>query len=324
MSEYTGRKVSFGITKEAVRGTAEAAAAYWLNHMSLGFYPRADKIQNESALGVLVKQNDSAVMSTWAEGDFEMKAGASTMGILLLGALGTVNVSAVGGGVYAHTFTFDQNNSPQSFTFFRKDPNVNERYALGMFDSIEFNAELGGWVMVNGSVQSLAGAASTATVARSAETEFKPKHITLKLAANVAGLGAASAQATLQSVRLTVDKNIDRDYALGSQAPYDISVREIEVSGEFVVRDLATTLRDAFLADTQYAMQISIVNSDVTIGSASNPGVVFTLPKVSFDNWEIGQDLGDKVNQTIGFKGLYDLTSGSVMSAVLTNQVATY
>ena len=327
MSEYTGRKISFGIAREAVRGTAETAADYWLNHMSLGFYPRADKVVNESALGVLHKDNDSALMSTWAEGDFEMKAGDQSVGMLLLGGFGSVSTGDnpdANAAVKDHTFTFDQSNQPQSFTFFRKDPNVNEAFALGMFDTLEFNAELGGWVMVTGSLMAKAAEASSATVARISENEFKPKHIGLRLAANVAGLAGATDMATLQSVRLTINRNIDRDYALGSQDPYDISVREIEISGEFVVRHTDAALLDNFLADDHQAMRLSIVNSDVTIGDAANPGLVFTLPKVSFDNWEIGQDLGDKVNQTVGFRGLYDTTAASAMSAVLTNTVASY
>lgn len=326
MSEYTGRKVSFGLKKEAVRGTAETSPAYWLNHMSLGFYPRAEKAQNESALGNLHKQNDSTTMTLWGEGDFEMKAGASSLGALLHAAMGTVNTADnadTNPVVKDHTFTFDQSNSPASYTFFRKDPNIDEAYALGMVSQLEITAELGAWLMLKGSVITKPATSATTTVARIDETEFKPKDISIKLADTVGGLGAATALTGVQSLRLTIDRAVERDLQLSTDSPYDISVREIEISGEFVLRHSDAVLLTKYLADTQQALQISIV-SGVTIGASAHPGLVITCPKVTFDNWEIDQGLSDKVNQTIGFKVLYDVTTAKALDMVLTNTVASY
>ena len=325
--EYTGRKVSFGLGKEAVRGTAEAEADYWINHLSLGFYPRAEKVLNESALGNLHKQNDSTTMTLWGEGDFEMKAGDQSIGAILHATMGSVSTgdnADANAAVKDHTFTFDQSNSPASYTFFRKDPNVNEAYALGMVSSLEITAELGAWLMLNGSVITKPATSSSATVARIAETEFKPKHISVKLATNVAGLGAATALASLQSMKLTIDRAVERDLALTTDAPYDISVREIEISGELVLRHSDAVYLNQYLTDVQQALQITVENTDVTIGTAAHPKIVFTLPKVTFDNWELDQGLGDKANQTVSFKGLYDVTTAKALEVVLTNLVASY
>ena len=327
MAEYTGRKVAFGLKKEAVRGTAETAAAIWLNHLSLGFYPRAEKALNESAIGVLFKNNDSATMTKWGEGDFEVKATDINLGYLLHATMGTVVTSDnadTNPVVKDHTFSFDQSNSPASYTFFRKDDNINEAYPLGMVSQLELNSELGKWLQVKGSIITKPAVTSTATVARTNDTEFKPKHMAVRLAANTAGLGAASDIATLQSLRLTVDRAVDRDLQHGTDTPYDISVREIEISGEIVLRHTSDVHRQAFEADTQQAMRITILNSDVVIGASANPGLVITLPKVTFDNWQLDQGLGDKVKQTIGFKALFDISAATAMSAVLTNTQASY
>ena len=327
MPEYTGRKVAFGLKKEAVRGTAETAAALWLNHLSLGFYPRAEKALNESAIGVLFKNNDSTTMTKWGEGDFEVKATDINLGYLLHAAMGTVSTDDnpdTNPLVKDHTFSFDQSNSPASYTFFRKDDNINEAYALGMVSQLELNSELGKWLQVKGSIITKPATSSSATVTRTNDTEFKPKHMAVRLAADTAGLGAASDIATLQSLRLTVDRAVDRDLQHGTDTPYDISVREIEISGEIVLRHVSDVHRQAFEADTQQAMRISIVNTDVVIGAAANPGLVITLPKVPFDNWQVDQGLGDKVTQTTGFKALFDISAATAMSAVLTNTQASY
>lgn len=325
--EFTGRKVSVGIGREAVRGTAETTVDYWLNHMSIGFYPRAEKALNESALGNLHKQNDSATMTKWAEGDFEMKAGVQSLPALLNAAMGTLittDNADSDASVKDHTITFDQSNSPASYTFFKKDPNHTLAYALGMFSTLELSAELGGWLMVTGTVIAKPGVTSAVTVTRINETEFKPKHIAVRLAANTAGLGAATDIATLQSFKLTIDRSVDRDLALGTDEPYDISVREIEVGGELVLRYADQTMRDAFLNDTQQAMRISMINTDVTIGAAARPSVVVTIPKVTFEDWSPDEGLADKVNQTIAYKVLYDFDTANAMTVVVTNTVASY
>lgn len=327
MSEYTGRKISFGIAKEAARGTAETSADYWLNHLSLGFYPRAEKALNESALGVLHKHNDSTTMHRWGEGDFEMKVGDQSVGALLHAAMGSVSTADNADAnpvVKDHTFTFDQSNSPASYTFFRQDPNINQAFALGMISQLEINSELGQWLKLTGTAITKPGETSTATVARINETEFKPAHMSIKVASNVAGLAGATAIPSVQSARITVDRAVERDHQHGADVPYDISVREIEISGEIVLRHTDQTYRDLFLNDTQQALRITIVNTDVVIGTAANPGLVITLPKVTFDDWQIDQGLGDKVDQTIAFKALFDTTTSSAMSIVLTNTVASY
>lgn len=327
MSEYSGRKIAFGLAKEAVRGTAESNPDYTLNHLSIGFYPRADKKINESVVGSLVKGNDSTTMTKWAEGDFEMKIGVDSVGAILhaiFGSVVTTDNADADASVKDHTFDFDESNSPASYTFFRKDPNINEAYALGMVSEVEINAELGEWVKIKGTALTKAGVASSATYSRIEEVEFKPKHISAALAANLAGLDAASTVATLQSLKLNIKRTTEADYALETDEPYDISVREIEVTGELVTRWSDQAQKDAFLADTQQALRINMVNDDVTIGTAAHPGLKFDMGKVTFNDWSPDQGVSDKVNQTVGFTALLDVTTAKVLTAVLTNDVASY
>lgn len=327
MAEYTGRKVAVGIAREATRGTAETAVDYWINHLDQSFYPRAEKALNESALGVLHTNNDSDTMHQWAEGTLEGKLGDQSMGLLLYAAMGTLSTTThadASGAVRTHAISFDQSNSPQSLTVFKKSPNKTEAFPLAMITSFEITGELGRWVQFSAELTSKKGVTSTVSVARINENEFKPKSATVKLAANTAGLAGATALGTVQSFRLTINRNVERDHQLNQEDPYDISVRGIEVNGEFVMRYDADTYEAAFLADTKYALQLALTNTDVTIGTSANPSLTFTLPKVSLDNWEPDEGLDDKVNQTIGFQGLYDTTSASALTASINNLVTSY
>jgi hypothetical protein len=62
----------------------------------------------------------------------------------------------------------------------------------------------------------------------------------------------------------------------------------------------------------------------VTIGASAKPKLVLTLYKTALSDWGLDQALGNMVEQTLGFQGLYSLSDGKSMDAVLTNTVASY
>lgn len=327
MSEYTGRKVSFGIAKEATRGTAETAVDYWLPHLAVNITPRRTKVMNESAVGSLAEFNDSDTFESYSEGTFEGKVEANSFPLLLLNAMGSLSSAEnadASGNVYDHTITLSTSNSPQSLTLFKKDGVGTFAYPLSMITTLDVTAELGDFIKYSGSVTAGDETTSSVTPAYSAAIEFKPKHMSVKFATNTAGLGAASALTTVQSMRLTIDKTVERDNQFGQETPYDISVRAVQVNGELVLRHSADTYKDIFKADTKQAMQVSITNTDQTIGTAENPSFVFTLPKVTLEDWTVSDSLSDKIDQTIGFTGLLDVATGSILSIVATNLVESY
>lgn len=141
MADYIGRKVAVGIGKETVRGTA-VAPAFWVRHLSLDFKKRGEAVQNESALGRREKFSDSEIVREFAEGNLEGKVNSKSIGLILLGAFGTVNSAANGAG-YDHTFTVDQSNTPQSLTIAKVDGVNSRRHALAMIRSLEINIEAG-------------------------------------------------------------------------------------------------------------------------------------------------------------------------------------
>lgn len=327
MAEYTGRKVSYGIAKEASRGTAETSVDFWLPHLALSLIPKRTKVMNESSVGSLAEYNDSDTFESYSEASFEGKVEAESFPLLLLNAMGSLSTAANAdgsGNVYDHTVTVSNDNSSQSLTLFQKDGAGTFAYPLAMISTLDLTAELGDFIKYSGSAIAGDEEDSVVVPAYTTAIEFKPKYMSVKLAANTAGLSGASAITSIQSLRLTVDRTIERDHQFGSEVPYDVSVRAVQVNGELVLRHTDDTYKDNFLADDKQAMEISIVNTDETIGTAANPGFVFTLPKVTFEDWSKDDTLNDKVNQTIGFQGLLDVATGEILSVVATNLTASY
>jgi hypothetical protein len=322
----SGRKVAVGIGRETTRGTA-VAAAYWIKHAELDFRQRAEKANNDSSLNVLDAHNASEIVKDWGEGTISGKITDKSFPLILAAAAGQVPTSAdnpdTDASVKDHTISQSQLNESMSLTVALKDLNRDERFALAMLRSLEISAEAGDWARFSAELVSKKPATASNTVAYVAENEFKAKHITVKLAANVAGLGAAPAVA-LRTFSITINRNVDPYFGLGQDDPTNIYAKEVEVSGEFTALFDSLTHRDNYLGSGYQAMQITLENTDVTIGSAARPKIVLTFPRVSLSDWDVDQGLGNIVEQTVGVKPLYSLSDGYTWSGVATNTVANY
>jgi hypothetical protein len=294
--------------------------------MGLDFQRKTTSIQNESAMGRNEKVNDSAIIEEWAEGDLEGKVYDLSIGALLYNIFGTLVTSDnadSNAAVKDHTLDVAQSNIAKTLTIARVDPIASRRHAYGTLENLEITAEQGGWVMVKGALQALVGASASDTAAYAAENSFTSKHVTAKIASNVAGLGAASAL-SIKNLRLTISRDTSKFFPHGSIDPSVINIGPFAVEGELVLRYDANTLENLWFANTQQALQISIVNSDVTIGAAAHPGLVFTLPKVRLNTFEMSDDLDEIVEQTVGFTAELDVSAGYMIRGVLTNTQSAY
>ncbi len=325
MGDFSGRQSYVGFGKETTRGTL-AAATYWLKWLSRDFQDQVEKVKNESALGVLNKYNDSDIVKEWAAGKVGGKITDRAFGLILVGMFGADPVSAVKGGetiVYNHTYNFANTVLGRSLTTYIKDGNKDVRHALSMFDKSELSCLVGEYVKFETEVMAKKSATTTSTPALIAESEFVPRHVTVKIANNVAGLGAAS-PVKLKAFKFTIDRKVEGWFGLGSNEPDEIHAQEISIKGEFTLRYTDETYRNLWKADTHQAIELNIANTDTTIGTASNPGVKFTFHEVMLDDWSDDADKSKIVEQTIAFSGMYNLASAKELEAVLTNLVASY
>jgi hypothetical protein len=325
MPDFVGRRVSVGFGVEATPGTA-VAPTHWMRQMSLGFQRKTTTIQNESAMGRNEKVNDSAVVEQWAEGGLEGKLYDLSIGPLLynmFGTLVTTDNADTNAAVKDHTVDVAQNNTAKTLTVARVDPVSSRRHALATLESLEFTVDQGGWVMVNGSLQALAGATSADTAAYAVENSFTSKHASVKIAGNVPGLSGAAALG-ITNLRLTLSRETNRYFPHGGIDPSAINVGAFSVEGEITLKYDVNTLEGLWFANTQQALQIAFVNTDLTIGAAARPGLVFTMPKVRLNTFDMSDDLDTVVEQTVGFVAELDTAAGYMVRGVLTNTQANY
>jgi hypothetical protein len=323
MADVSGRKVSYGLAREGTRGVA-TTPTNWIPLLTFDFQNKSDTIWNESVFGVLNKNSGSELVRDYAEGKLDGKVTDQTFGLLLYAALGTYS-SALHAGetlVKDHTFSQSQVNNPQSLTITRVDGNTDKNYPLAMLKSLEITVVVGEFVKYSADFVSKKGVAGTDTVAYVLENEFKAKYATAKMAPLQAGLGAAQA-IPMKSFKLKIERKVNPYYVFGSNDPNEIFVEDFSTSGEFVLRYTDQTYENFMFNNTVQALQISVVNSAVTIGTASNPSLTFTLPKADASTWKADMKSDGMVEQAIGFMGLFDFVSASEITAVLTNSKIT-
>ena len=232
MTEFIGRLIDVGIGKESARGTS-VTPDFWLPALAKNVDDVFTLAKDEAARGVIETDEDAKVVSEFAEGEIEGYVRDKSFGLILLGTLGAVvsNVDTPEAGVQTHDYTVAQSAQHQSLTLSLKHPLEDIRFANGMVTSLEIIAELNTIVKFTLGFMGFKGTDESDTVSYdTSENEFCPQHMTVKFAADLAGLDAANA-IKAKTVSITFAKNLETDDVLGQIAPDDILNKQFMVEG---------------------------------------------------------------------------------------------
>ena len=324
MATFLGRQTVIGVGRETTRGTA-VAPSHWVRWNDLDFKPMAETVLNDSAMGLVEKNNDSAVTKKWGEGTLGGKVTNEAFGMILYGALGACNTLANGdasGIVYDHTFTVQQSNSPTTLTIAREDGVDDEDFARATVSSLELTMEAGDYLRFSSTFMSELGVVGTNTAAFVEENEYIMPDAVVKMANDVSGIAGASAIA-VETLSLTLERSAEPYFAAGDIGVTDIHIGAVEVTGEIELRYEDATYKDlAITNDTKQAVNIEITSSD-TIGTAANPSMVIELPKCNLE-WSPTISIDEVVKQTVSFTAHYDIAETKMIDVVLTNLTTSY
>jgi hypothetical protein len=129
----------------------------------------------------------------------------------------------------------------------------------------------------------------------------------------------------LKSAKLTINANVEDQEVLGSLNPADFLNKEFSVEGTMeCIYQNNSDFKDQFMGPYPLAIRLDIKNTDVTLGTATNPELILDMPKCTIQ--ELGRPfkVKDLVYQTIKFKALYSVTDTLMLKATLTNIVNGY
>lgn len=325
MAKHIGRLYNIGIGKESTRGTA-VAATYWLPKMELSLDDKVEVVVDESSIGIIEDAQSQDIVNKISEGELSGRIADTSFGLWLLSTLGaSASPSLVATGVYDHVFSILQSAQHPSLTVAVTGPNESTglRYVLSMVDALEVNFELGKYAEYKVSFRGNANASGSNTASFTAENIFLPQHGEVKIATNLAGLGAASAL-QVKKASFKISKNVEDDQVIGTLAPIDRLNKQFSVEGsiELMYED-RSYVDTIMLGDLAKALRIKFANTGTTIGASSNPTITFDFAKIKLTEVARGLTNNDLVKQTLNFRAFYSISDTSMMTATLRNTRAT-
>ncbi len=131
----------------------------------------------------------------------------------------------------------------------------------------------------------------------------------------------------LKSFKLSIDESIEDQEVLSNVAPLDFLNKEFKVEGSLeAIWQNESDFKTVALATPQVAqaLLVDIKNTDVILGTATNPEVKVLLDQVYFTEFSRPIKIKDLVYQQLKFKATYSLSNSEMIKLVLTNTVSSY
>ena len=304
MNVVIGEQYVTGVAVEGTRGTFAAAQDYVRGREPATVQTVVDKVDIQETEGSGLATKGQVTTMKRVQGDAPVNLRFRTYGYWLKSLFGGVS-SAIEAGetaVYRHSFTIDPENL---------QPTLSLSLARGTFGHKAINGAVVSQITENYSLDDVVN--STISLMGRTEVDnadFTPafsdddylaphQFVTIKIADDVAGLAAAPS-ICVTSITNEMNRNTREKGCLSSETAQDFIARLMNLSGSFVWDKTADTYKDLSEDNTEKAMQISIVNTGVTIGVASNPSLIYTFDRVNFTTEE-ERPIDDAVTETVNW-----------------------
>lgn len=329
MAKFIGRRVSVGIGRETSRGTI-AAAAFTVPKMNITFDDRANHAQSGESLGSISgKASQAVVTQRFSEGQLEGEVNVNSFGLLLYSLFGSSSAASFN-GAYKHTLTVLESNQHPSLTVHSYDPIGSTFFKNCMIDSLEMEVSQNEFVKFSASLKGKKGNDGSYTPSQAVDYKFAGRDLIVKVAATSTVIATVTSNLTaatalsVKELKLSIQKNADYDFVLGTLEPEDILNNQITIQGSLTLNYEDRTWRDYMTNGTNKCMLINLVNTRDTIGS-TNPAFYLELPVVDFTEWESQRGNDDISGQTLNFTALLDLTNSRLIGvSYIVNTTASY
>ena len=323
----TGRKTAVGLALEDTRGTAKMPT-YFYPQLDFSFKDTPETKTNESAYNNITKNNAVDVMSVKGEGSIGGKTWAKGLYYwlaLVFGQKATTTPVAGDTGAKKHLFSLNNENTHISSTVTIKEAVFCGQFPYAMIESFKISWTPDDYPKIEVSLMSKKSkdvTPSTVTIAYdSTETEFIPKDVLLKMAADAAGLAAAPELQDVKSFSLEIKKNLEAVQTSSSKDDIqEIFNKDFEVSGSIEKLYTDDTYKGMMLNGTTQAMQFGFIDKNHKAGNTTPTSLLFTISKVAISSREPSYGLSDISTETINFEGLLNITDGKTIEAELVNK----
>lgn len=318
MSKFIGRRGQLGIAFEVTRGTP-VVPALWIPDAKMSFHDMIESAAEDQGFGNIADQDSFYVTLTKGEGDVDAQLYDQAIPYILGSLLGAVPVTT-GSNPYTHTFTLSQTNQAKTLSLYWKDPDRSYMFPFAAVDSFKVSVKPLGIVdyTIGFKSKSARDWTSQTPSYTTLGSKFLHQDLIFKLAANIAGIGAAT-NISLKELNLTIARNVIHDVVMGTVEPEDVLSQTISVEGDLTLNLQDDVYRNYMLANTYKSMQIKLLRS-------TSSSLDFQFPRVSFSEWEPDYTLNETAKQKIQFKGNYDSANAQdiITTATVINTKVSY
>jgi hypothetical protein len=236
------------------------------------------------------------------------------------GTAGTLLATGTGSD---HIFPRLNSNNHAAYTFFGHDPIGDEYASYCMLDSLDIEGKVGDYFKFNASYKGKKLVSTSGlTPSYAAENPFLPKFATLLRAADTASLYSASAVA-VERFKMTVQKNVVPYQIFGDTDVNSLHNQQFGLVGELDLKYNATTWRDYMTASTKSALRLTVANTDNAITGSFYPTFEVEIPQAYITEWSRSEENNSLVRQTVGFRGVFNVSSSRTLIMRLRNNYTT-
>jgi len=325
MAKIIGRREAVGVGLEVARGTG-VAATYLIPKTNYAFEDKANKARSGEGFGHISGEgSQSIVASKFSEGSIDAEVGAKYFPVILSAVFGTIG-SVAEGADYKHTITLDNDNTHPTLSLHIDSDNGDLLYEFCMIDTFELTVTQDEIVKFNAGLKGKAsvGTVFDATTLLAADYKFVSRELEFKVAATTGDLAAASA-ICLKDLTITVNKNTDYDWCLGTLEPEDILNKQITIQGAITLNYEDRTWINYMLNGDYKAVGIKLTSARETCDGAETPEFYLELPICDFSEVEIPRANDEIITQSINFTALYDIANNRLISSCyVVNDIASY
>lgn len=327
MTLVRGEQYAVGVGVEGTPGTFVAAQDYIRTREPANIQTVVEKVDIKETKATGVASQGQVVTMKKVEGDMALNLRFRTIGYFLKSLFGTLNSTTEAGetAVYRHTGLLNTAITQPTLSLSLARGDFDHKQVAGAIVSkLALNFPIDDLINGSVSVKGLSEVTTTDFTAAYAATDYLAPHqmVTLKIADNVAGLGAAPA-IDVTDLSIELDRGTREKLSISADTPVGFIAKLLSISGAFTMDKTADTYRDLAIANTSKALQISVINTAEDIGVSSNPELTFVLPNVTFMTSE-SRPLDDVVTEEITFMAHYDDTEAKAISVSLVNEKANY
>lgn len=328
MSYSRGESMATGVAIEAVRGTAVEPQDFVRTREPANINVELEKTPIQETKETGMSSQGDVIVSSEVTGDLSLNLRFRTLGYFLKSLLGglTTSVEAGESAVYRHSFSLDTAILQPSMTIAQARAGFQHKEVNGAVVSklgLEFVMDdlIKGSIGIMGRQQ--ADHADYTEAFASDDYNAPHQMVEIKLATNVAGLAGATA-ICVTDAKIDFNRGTRKKQCMSSIYPTDFIAKLLEISGSFTMEKSDDTYKTLAEANTQQALQIKVINTNVDMGVVTtNPELTIVLPNVTLAVAE-SRPLDDIVTEDITFMAHYDDAEASGVNIDLVNEKADY